>query len=235
MVLALPDRFSFAQFKRVNPIPPDSLWELVYKRNADTIKVKRESAARDNLPNIFSAAFRLANQVGFGAMTLRDLCEATGLSMGGLYGYFKSKDALAAMVEDIIRHVGHAIPTWFDSADLSPLQRLDGCLRAHVFVSELLQPWFYFVFMESRVLSAEQRKVARTADTDFQAALAQQIALIKGREGDETRQAFLLAAHFHSIAQDWHVKRWKYRAEKINVDEFANSLSGVVARQLTAG
>src|SRR5690606_912583 len=102
----LPARFSFAQFKRVNPIPPDTLWELVYTRNANTIKVKRIPAALENLRTIFEATFRLANQAGFGAMSLRDLSHATGLSMGGLYGYLKSKDALAAMIEDIIRHVG---------------------------------------------------------------------------------------------------------------------------------
>lgn len=230
MILELPARFSFAQFKRVNPIPADTLWELVYTRNADTIKVKRVPAALENLRNIFEATFRLANQVGFGAMTLRDLSQATGLSMGGLYGYLKSKDALAAMIEDIIRHVGQAIPTWFERDALSPLERVDGSLRAHVFMSELLQPWFYFVFMESRVLDAEQRKVARAADVDFQAALAEQIARLDGMEND--RRAFLLAAHFHSMAQDWHVKRWKYRAEKISVDEFANSLSDLIATQL---
>lgn len=229
MVLELPPRFSFAQFKRVNPIPPDTLWELVHARNADAIKVKRASAALDNLPIIFEATFRLANQVGFGAMTLRDLSEATGMSMGGLYGYLKSKDALAAMIEDVIRHVGHSIPTWFERTALSAQDSLDGYLRAHVFMSELLQPWFYFVFMESRVLGAEQRKVARAADVDFQTALAQQIVQLDN-VGD--RQAFLLAAHFHSMAQDWHVKRWKYQAEKISVDEFANSMSDLIAKQL---
>ena len=44
--------------------------------------------------------------------------------------------------------------------------------------------------------------------------------------------AFLLAAHLQSVIQDWYVKRWKYRAEKIGVDEFANSLSTMVTAQL---
>ena len=60
--------------------------------------------------------------------------------MGGLYGYLQSKDALAAMVEDLIRHIGGEIPRWFDEASLAPLVRLDSSLRAHVFMSELLQP-----------------------------------------------------------------------------------------------
>lgn len=232
MVLELSPNFTFAQFKRVNPIPPDTLWELIYARNADAIKVKRVPVALTNLRSIFEATFLLANQVGFGAMTLRDLCKASGLSMGGLYGYLQSKDALAAMVEDLIRHIGQSIPSWFDRDSLSPRERIDGSLRALVFLSELLQPWFYFVFMESRVLGTEQRKVARAADQDYLAAIVAQIKRIDGT-GDE-RQAYLLASHLQSMAQNWYVKRWKYRAEKISVDEFANSLSALVAGQLDA-
>lgn len=232
MTLELPARFSFVQFKRVNPIPADTLWELVYARNTDSIKVKRIPAALENLRTIFEATFRLANQSGFGAMSLRDLSQATGLSMGGLYGYLKSKDALAAMIEDIIRHVGQSIPTWFDRDALSPLERVDGSLRAHIFLSELLQPWFYFVFMESRVLGVEQRRVARAAEVDFQSALATQMLQLDAVQSQH--EAVLLAAHFHGVAQDWHVKRWKYRAEKIAVDEFADSLSRLIAARLLA-
>ncbi|ART57363.1 hypothetical protein CBP36_20880 (plasmid) [Acidovorax carolinensis] len=229
MSLDLEPRFTFAQFKRINPIPPDTLWELVYARNAHAINVKRVAVALANLRAIFEATFQLANQVGFGAMTLRDLSKATGLSMGGLYGYLQSKDALAAMVEDLIRHIGSEIPRWFEEASLPPLVRLDGSLRAHVFMSELLQPWFYFVYMESRVLESDQRKVARAAELDFQAAMARQIRQVRGMSD---REAFLLAAHLQSVIQDWYVKRWKYRAEKIGVDEFANSLTAMVAAQL---
>lgn len=229
MPLELAPRFSFAEFKRVNPISLNAVWELVYARNAHTIKVKRVHAALGNLRSIVEATFRLANQVGFGAMTLRDLSQATGLSMGGLYGYLQSKDALAAMIEDLIRHIGQEIPSWFDHSTLPPQVRLESSLRAHVFMSELLQPWFYFVFMESRVLAAEQRKVARLAELDFQTAMAQQIVQLPGMG---TRQAFLLASHLQSVAQDWYVKRWKYKAENISVDEFADSLSDLITSQL---
>lgn len=229
MHLDLPPRFTFAQFKRVNPIPPDALWELVYTRNADNIKVKRVPAVLGNLHNIFEATFRLANQVGFAAMTLRDLSQATGLSMGGLYGYLQSKEALAGMIEDVIRYVGQTLPSWFSQDALSPLERVDCCLRAHLFLSELLQPWFYFVFMESRVLSAPQKKVARAADLDFQGVMTQQIEQLRNIPH---REAFLLASHLQGIAQSWYVKRWKYHAEKITVDEFANSLSDLVDARL---
>jgi AcrR family transcriptional regulator len=55
--------------------------------------------------------------VGFRAMNLRDLCGETGLSMGGLYGYIASKDQLAEMIEDVVRHATQALPKMF--ADVS--------------------------------------------------------------------------------------------------------------------
>lgn len=230
MPLDLPPYFTFAQFKCVNPIPTETLWELIYTRNAHSIKVKRLPTALDNLRSICEATFLLANHVGFGAMTLRQLSQATGMSMGGIYGCLQSKDALAAMIEDLIRYIGQEIPNWFTNHLLSPLERLDSCLRAHVFISELLQPWFYFVFMESRVLGEEQRKVAKAADLDFHVALEAQIAQILGSSNQ--RKAFLLASHLQSICQDWHVKRWKYKAEGVTADEFANSLSSLIKAQL---
>ncbi len=39
-------------------------------------------------------------------------------------------------------------------------------------------------------------------------------------EGDPA----LLAAHIVSLFQDWYVKRWKYRAAKVGVDAFADSV-----------
>ena len=224
----LAPNFSFAQFKRVAPIPPDGLWELVYTRNAHNIEVKRMSAAVDNLRKIFEATFRLANQVGFGTMSLRDLTQETGLSTGGLYRYIQSKDAIAAMIEDLIRHIGQEIPSWFENAP-TPIERIDSSLRAHIFMSELLQPWFYFVFMESRVLAAEQRRVAKAAEVDFQSAIAAQILQTGGMDN---RQSFLLASHLLCLTQDWYVKRWKYKAEKISVDEFADSVSAFLAARL---
>src|SRR3990167_8419254 len=110
---ALPVSFTIAEFRNVTPIDESNVWEVLYQRNCERISVKRRDTAIENLKKIFAANFRLANSVGFRAMTLRDLCRETGLSMGGLYGYIESKDQLAAMIEDTVRHVTEVLPNWF--------------------------------------------------------------------------------------------------------------------------
>lgn len=229
--LSLPPDFKFAEFCRVSPIDESSLWGLILERNAKWITVKNQESVLENLPKIFAATFRLANRAGFQAMTLRDLCRETGLSMGGLYGYLKSKDQLSAMIEDVIRYISEMLPEWF-SAVADPLDRVESVLRGHIFLSELLQPWFFFVYLEARSLPATQRREAKASEQSIENQLAAMIAALgclSARDGQ------LLAAHALAVVQDWHLKRWKYRAGKIAIDAFADSVVELVRARLRTG
>ena len=231
MPLDLPSpRFLFADFKRVAPVDATSVWPLLLERNANRMTVKRPAAAMENLRAIVETTFRLANKVGFGAMTLRDLSRECGLSMGGLYGYIASKDDLAAMIEDVIRYLAGEIPSWF-AGRFTPAERLDATLRSHVYISELLQPWFYFVFLESRTLSDSQRQVAKAAEMAVHDGFA---TLVVDAGVDDPAEAHLLAGHFIALVQDWYVKRWKYRQAKIGVDAFADSLGRLALARIAA-
>ena len=219
MMETLPVSFTLAQFRRVTPVDESNIWSFVLDRNADRINVKRRGPALENLEKIFVATFHLANTVGFRAMTLRDLCRETGLSMGGLYGYIQSKDQLAAMIEDAVRQMSEQMRTWFLHVQ-SPVDQAECLLRAFIYSSEILQPWLYFVFLESRALPPEQRKVAKEAELRFHSQIA---VLIEATGKFSSDAAFLLASHCMAFVQDWYVKRWKYHAAKIGVDEFADS------------
>jgi AcrR family transcriptional regulator len=148
-------QFDFQQFQAMTPLDGENIWAYLLDHNAGRITVKRRKPALENLEKIFRATFKLANDVGFRAMNLRDLCRETGLSMGGLYGYISGKDQLAEMIEDVVRHATHEMPRMFEDV-IDPLDKLEALVRASIYVSEILQPWFYFVFMDSRVLQAAQ-------------------------------------------------------------------------------
>jgi AcrR family transcriptional regulator len=180
----LPAQFDFQQFQAVTPLDGVNIWAYLLDRYADRITVKRRKPALENLEKIFNATFKLANEVGFRTMNLRDLCGETGLSMGGLYGYI-SKDQLAEMIEDVVRHATHEVPKMY--TDISdPLDRLEALIRASIYVSEILQPWFYFVFMDSRVLQAEQRSTAKESELHVQSLFADHRAAAAGRRAART-------------------------------------------------
>lgn len=215
-----PTRFDFAQFQRMTPLNGESIWTYLVDRHAERIGVKRRKPALENMERIFVATFKLANEVGFRAMSLRDLCRETGLSMGGLYGYIENKDQLAEMIEDVVRHTTYELPRMFAHIE-EPRARLESLVRGTIYLSEILQPWFYFVFMDSRVLNHEQRGMAKNSELSIQTLIASILDELKPvPEGNTT----LLAAHIVTVFQDWYVKRWKYKAAKVSVDEFADSV-----------
>ncbi|MES2300183.1 MAG: TetR/AcrR family transcriptional regulator [Pseudomonadota bacterium] len=220
------NRYTFAEFKKMSPIDGSNIWSYILERNAEKIGVKRPKPALENLEKIFVATFRLANDVGFQAMSLRDLCKETGMSMGGLYGYIDSKDQLAEMIEDVVRHTSAELPQWFGHIG-APLDRLEGIMRGYIYLSEILQPWFYFVYMDSRVLPLDQRKMAKNSELHVQQCFEALIAQIAPQQG-----APLLAAHCLAVFQDWYVKRWKYRAAKVQVDAFADSAIALIRAHL---
>jgi AcrR family transcriptional regulator len=216
----LSNNFSFDDFRRASPIDGNNVYELLLKRHGHRMTVRRTGTAIENLKRVMGATFRIANRSGFAAMSLRDLCKESGLSMGGLYGYITTKDDLAAMIEDVVRHASEVIPEWFESWEDSEA-RLEATLRCHIYLSEILHPWFYFVFMDSRVLSAREKGVAKAADLHFQLKLAE-LAAIAGAASPQAAQLF--ASHALALVQDWYVKRWKYVKLGVSIDEFADSV-----------
>ncbi len=52
--------------------------------------------ARENRENILQAAARLFRERGFDAVSVADVMKTAGLTHGGFYGHFKSKDDLIA-------------------------------------------------------------------------------------------------------------------------------------------
>lgn len=214
----------------MTPLDGANIWAFLLDRYADRIGVKRRKPALENLEKIFNATFRLANEVGFRAMNLRDLCRETGLSMGGLYGYISGKDQLAEMIEEVVRHATQEVPRMFAHVE-DPLDRLEALIRASIFLSEILQPWFYFVFMDSRALPPQQRAMAKESELYVQTLVT---GLVNTVQPHPDGAAPLLAAHCMAVFQDWYVKRWKYRAARVTPDQFAESTVRFVRSYLGA-
>lgn len=222
-------RFDFDQFQAMTPLNGESIWTYLVERHAERIGVKRRKPALENMEKIFVATFRLANEVGFRAMSLRDLCRETGLSMGGLYGYIEGKDQLAEMIEDVVRQTTFELPRMFAHIE-GPLERLESLVRGTIYLSEILQPWFYFVYMDSRVLNFDQRNMAKNSELSIQTLIASLLDELRpAPEGNTT----LIAAHIVALFQDWYLKRWKYKAAKVTVDEFADSVLLFLRSHLT--
>lgn len=207
----------------------EALCERIFVRHKDSIRVRKPAVAIANLSNIVQKFLSLTNRKGFHATSLRELAEATGLSMGGLYSYFDSKDTLLLMilgeVDTTMREVLDQAP-----ADVvgDPLAHLRWVIDAHVRLTEVMQPWFVFAYMEAKAFPPAARKAAIESERLVEDVVEQILrrGQASGRFND--RDPALTASLIKPLLQDWYVKRSKYRRRSITPARYASEVTALI-------
>lgn len=196
------------------------------------IQVRNEKIAVRNLARIIEATLAIANRKGFAAMSLRDLAKRAGLSLGGLYAYIRSKDDLAALIQTFGgRQSERVIRERLDGID-DPGEKLAEAIRTHLYLSEVLRPWFFFLYMEARHLAPAERKQAvameRATEKVFADIIAEGQASGDFRAVDPTIAAGMLKA----LLQDWYLKHRKHVERGLDVTDYAAQVEMLMARYL---
>jgi len=209
------------------------LCEGIFRRHADSIRIRNPQIAIPKLERILLAALDLGGRKGFHSTTMRDLAEASGLSMGAIYTYVDGKEALLRM---ILGAVAHAVETGvapFEDDEISnPRARLRGLIRRHVLVTEAMQRWFYFAFLEVKAFDRDARGMAITQELRTEQLIADAIAagIAEGIFVDADPQ--ILAGLVKPLLQDWYLKRWKYRKRGITPARYIEIVTPFVERSL---
>ncbi|MBN1104773.1 MAG: TetR/AcrR family transcriptional regulator [Deltaproteobacteria bacterium] len=222
----------FKSFKSLVSFSEEDLCRELFLGHRQTIRIKKEGLAVRNLARIFNAALTLSNQKGFKAMSLRNLSAEAGLSMGALYTYFKSKEELLHMILQQGRMVVKRVLQGQVEESDDPRIQLRRVIQAHLYLSEVMQPWFYFSYMETKNLAKEEQKKAMQAELFTEKILIE--IMNKGRERGVFRpvETKLAGAVIKAMLQDWYLKRWKYAVRKITVEKYASFVVGFVTRYL---
>jgi TetR/AcrR family transcriptional regulator, transcriptional repressor for nem operon len=93
------------------------------------VKVSREQAAQ-NRERILDAAAQLFRERGFEGLGLADLMRTVGLTHGGFYGHFSSKEDLMAQACE--RAVTRSCEAWSKRVDRSPSDPLRPIARSYL-------------------------------------------------------------------------------------------------------
>ncbi len=221
----------FETFKGLVSLSMEDLCREHFLVNRESIKIKKEGVAVKNLVKIFNAALSLSNEKGFAAMSLRDLSAQAGLSMGALYTYFTSKEELLQMIQ---RQISVVIQVLLDQIEgiEDPRSKLKRVIQSHLFLSEVMQPWFYFAYMETKNLAKQEHKKA------IEAELATEKLLIDIMKEGRDKGVFkavnmeLTGAVIKSMLQDWYLKRWKYARRNVSVEKYAAFVVDIVETYL---
>lgn len=219
----------FETFKNDLSLSMEEIYKELYRENTGMIRVKKETTATRNLSRIIDSTLRLANSKGFHAMTLRDLCADSELSMGGLYAYIRNKEDLIHLIQSHGYIMTRRILLQYIQDIDHPLEKLWQAVRAHVFLSELMRPWFYFSYMEAKSLPHREKKNAIATERDIETIFCEiiQKAQTAGL-ASRTANARLISSLIKSMMQDWYLKRKKYHFQGVSVEQFADQIQDLL-------
>ena len=209
---------NFNQFCKTHKPTQSELFAEFYDLFKENIAIKNKKIAVEKLQTIITATFKLSAAQSFANMSLRQLSDETNISMGGLYSYIKNKQQLSLYLHQFLNHFAEKVLNQSDN-------NLESLIKTHIYLSEILQPWFFFAFMESKNLNKTMRKYAIKSELQMESRLIKVIEQgQKEKVYNEILAAETLAAHIKPLLHDWYLKRWKYKQRKISVDEFCYSV-----------
>ena len=222
----------FSDFKNHQTDFVEEICHNIFKEKSHSIKIKKEGLAVKNLMNIYNAALKLSSEKGFSAMSLRDLCRETGLSMGALYSYFSTKEDLLNIIQEQGQQfIAGIMKKYINEADTAE-EKLRAAIRVHLYLSEIMPQWFIFFFMEARYMVKSEQKKAIASE------LATEQIFIDILEEGNQQEIFsiddvkMTASVIKPMLQDWYLKRWKYTSRKIPVDAYADFIIQFIEKTL---
>ncbi|MYN13606.1 TetR family transcriptional regulator [Pusillimonas sp. TS35] len=222
----------FESFKAGLSLSQTEICRALYRQNPDLIRIKKEHVAVRNLVRIIDSTLKLTRRNGFHAMSLRDLSADTGMSIGGLYAYIRGKEDLIYLIQHHGIHLTRRTLLDYTQNIADPCERLHAGIKAHVYLSELLQPWFYFSFMEAKNLPEPHKKEAIAVELEVEGILRDIIADGMAAGVFRAVDAGLLAALCKAMMQDWYLKRRKYTTYQVDATGYAAFICGVLDRYL---
>lgn len=218
----------FDVFKNSVSMSKEDMHREFFQENRGRIKVKKETVAVKNLMKISEATLALSNEKGFSAMSMRDLSAEAGLSMGALYSYFSNKDELLDMIQQqSLRVTARVLVDQLTGID-DPHLKLKQAIYAHLYLSEIMHPWFYFSYMEAKNLTKQMQKKAIELELFTEKIFIDIIEHGKKDRAFRDVNKELVAAMIKAILQDWYLKRWKYEMRNISIEQYARFLIDLV-------
>jgi AcrR family transcriptional regulator len=220
----------FDKYKTQFPYKGKAIYATVFERHCDNIKTKKLKFAVNNLEKIFEATFKISSKIGFHEMSLRDLCRETGLSMGGIYSCIESKDIIAIFVKDMVQLVSSEIVDAALKQD-DPNQALDDIIRHSIYAADILHPWFYFLYFETRCLPKDHQQDSKNIELNMVKKI--EMLVKKINSGKKGFNYHFIATMALVMIQERYLKHWKYKSSDTSLDKHAGEILKLVHSALS--
>jgi len=227
---------TFDEFKQMALISMEEICLEIFRENPSSIRIKKQAVAVKNLAKIFDTALMLSNEKGFQSMSLRDLSRTSKMSMGALYSYFTSKEELLEMLQNQGRRLTRKVLSTQIDTSAGPAEMLRMAIRAHLYLTEVMQKWFYFSYMETKNLAKTHQKRSIEGELETEQVFIDILEAGNREKIFDVARPVLTASVIKAMLQDWYVKRWKYARRQVSVEEYAefviNFIESAVKKQI---
>jgi AcrR family transcriptional regulator len=142
--------------------------------------------------------------------------------MGSLYMYIESKEQLSMMILDHVLFLVDTVLTPPPGPAVTAREQLHRLLRTHVYLSEVMQPWFFFAYMEAKTLDRRGRRMAIGSELRTERLIAECVAAGQAAGEFAAADPTMTASLVKPLLQDWYLKRWKYRRRGVGPDSYAD-------------
>jgi AcrR family transcriptional regulator len=222
----------YRRFQRDVNALKESCYLDFFSENPATFQIKKEKTISKNLERIFAAALKISNQKGFHAMSMRDLSKAAHLSIGALYNYFSGKDELLEMLQRHRRTISVQVLQANIDVHKKPLDKLRTAIRTHLYLSEAMQAWFYFAYMEAKNINSKEKKAAVEGELKTEQMLTDIITTGRDQGIFATNDCQVAAGLIKAMLQDWYLKHAKHTRRGLDVETYARSMITFVENSL---
>ncbi|CAH1693270.1 TetR family transcriptional regulator [Hyphomicrobiales bacterium] len=213
----------------------NGLCTAILEQHQSTIRTRKPHVAVAKLAQIVDTILKLSNKQGFHATSLREISTVSGVSMGGLYSYFDSKDTLLMM---ILGQVSSSVTAVLESAPASvagdPAAHLRWLINAHVALTETMLPWFVFSFMEAKSFPPVGRKMAVRSEEWTERVFSDVLSRGVAAGVFAVDHPELTASLIKPMLQDWYVKRSKWRRRSISALEYSDMVCAFIEAAIGA-
>ncbi|WP_223789468.1 TetR/AcrR family transcriptional regulator [Marinicella meishanensis] len=199
-------------------------WSCLFDLNHEKLNLKNRNIATKKFQTIIESVFKLSQSKGFKAMTMRDLSQEAGISMGGLYKYFANKNQIAEMIHSAMIHMAETCLKIKEYRHQDPVFELNELLARHIYLSERLKKWFYFVFMECKSLDRDLMDTIIASEQFMETAILERILDANQQGLSQCTNPDFVSAMLKVMLQEWYLKSWKYQEKNINADQYVANL-----------
>jgi TetR/AcrR family transcriptional regulator, cholesterol catabolism regulator len=222
----------YNRFKREVGALKKTCYLEFFSENPEVFQIKKEKTISKNLERIFSAVLKISNKKGFHAMTMRDLSKAACLSTGALYNYFSGKEELLEMMNRHRRTIASRVLKSNIAVSKEPLRKLRAAIKTHLYLSEAMQPWFFFSYMEAKNIGPKERRAAVQDELNTEKLFTDIILMGRDQGNFVTEDCQMTAGLIKAMLQDWYLKRAKYARRNVEVDVYARFMTAFIESSL---